>query len=218
MIEIDNLEKSFSNKTLFSCSKVVLKDQSLVAIIGESGCGKTTLLNMLSLIDNQYKGSIKINGVSYQTLKGKKKEETRSNLFSFVFSHPYLIDYLSVEENILFSSLIRKTNIDNEKLNKYIQLAKLESCLDSKVTFLSEGEKQRISIVRALVYDRKFLICDEPTAHLDPNNAKIIVKLLKDISQECNKTVIVALHDYSLLPFFDEILEINDRKLNEINK
>ncbi len=92
MIEIDNLEKSFSNKTLFSCSKVVLKDQSLVAIIGESGCGKTTLLNMLSLIDNQYKGSIKINGVSYQTLKGKK----RRKLVAIYFLLSFLILILSI--------------------------------------------------------------------------------------------------------------------------
>jgi ABC-type lipoprotein export system ATPase subunit len=213
MIEIKKVQKSFSDKLLFSCDEVEIADQSVIAVIGESGCGKTTLLNMISLIDNQYEGTISIDGFCHKQLKNKKREEMRNNLFSFVFSHPYLIDYLSVMDNICFSTIVNKEPIDRAKLDTYIHLAGLENLLNDKVSYLSEGEKQRIAIIRALAYDRKYIVCDEPTAHLDPDNAVIIIKLLKEISLKYHKTILVALHDHSLLSYFDRVFEIKGKQL-----
>lgn len=213
MIELRKYNKSFGDRILITETDLVLEDDKLYGLVGESGSGKTTLMRNLSLLDPTFNGDIVIDGVSSNQLNSRQKEKLRIENFSYIFSEAYLLDYLSVKENACLSSYLAKDLINEEEYNKQVFYLGLDTLVKSKVSDLSAGEKQRIAILRALMTNRKYLICDEPTAHVDPENALKILTLFQDIAHHLHKTVLVALHDYSNLKLFDQIYQIKERKV-----
>ena len=151
---------------------------------------------MLSLLDDQYEGSLIINGKDRSVLSKKEKEKFRVETFGYVFSDARLLDYLTVRENILLPCYLQKKAIDEERL-------------------LSEGEKQRVSILRALLLDCPILVCDEPTAHLNEELSKEITSLLSSIVKKEKKLVIRSTHDESLASYFDSVRMIKEGKISE---
>ncbi|MFA6829795.1 MAG: ABC transporter ATP-binding protein [Bacilli bacterium] len=218
MIKIDKLTKSFGKRTVLNEISVEIPDDSITAFIGESGSGKTTILNLISMVDHDFEGDIIVDDKSLKDISKKQYEKKRVMMFSYVFSNAFLLPYLSIVDNILLPTRFGKQKVDSQKLEDYISYFKMDFLLKSKVDSLSEGEKQRVAILRALAYNRKYIICDEPTAHLDPENAKLTFELLKDISRKYHKTVIVSLHDYSSIALFDSVWKIQDGKLHEIKQ
>lgn len=216
MIKTENLEKSFGERTIFRKVNLEFEDGKFYAFVGESGSGKTALMRILSLIDNKYKGNLIIDDVDVSKLSKKKAEKLRVKSFSYVFSEPYLLEYLSIRENACLSKNLTLEPINNDELDKMIFYLKLETIIHNKINELSAGEKQRVSILRALVSNRKYIMADEPTAHLDPSNSKAILELLKRTTRELNKTVFVSLHDYTNLDLFDEVYQIKDLKITEL--
>ena len=216
MIELKHLDKSFDKRHLFSCEEAKIPSGQMIALIGASGSGKTTLMNMISFLDTTYQGEILFDGISYAKEKAKERDRKRSELFSFVFSQPYLIDYLTVEENIRFSEIINHQRISEGMMDHWVEASGISRLLNRLPGELSAGEKQRVSLVRALVNSRPFLLADEPTSHLDSENASIIISLLKAYAHvKEDNTVIVAIHDMDLLSDFDHILSIREEVLHE---
>lgn len=193
MLELINLNKSFYDKNkketkVLNNINLTFEDYGLYFISGKSGSGKSTLLNILGGILSPTSGELKVNG---EVLKLEGKDELleyRKNKVSFVFQDFNLIDDFTVSENIQLSGLT-----DEAQTRKILKEIGLESKINSRVCFLSGGEKQRLAIGRALAKNNNILLLDEPTGNLDSKNAIIILEMLKSISR--TKLVIIVSHD-----------------------
>ena len=200
MIEIKDGRKIYTSeaeeKLALDNITLDLKSRGLVLITGESGCGKTTLLNCLSGLDAFTDGDVK--GVNLKHA-------------SFIFQDYQLIENVSIRKNL---SLGRA--IEEEELLELLKKVNLENeNLDKKIYNLSGGQKQRVAIARALLLDKAILFADEPTGNLDSDNSKRIAELLKELSK--SKLVIVVSHDKNLfLPFADETIILEDGEIIKI--
>ena len=216
MIQLAHFTKKFKDKVILNSIDVLFQDGFFYGLRGESGAGKTTLLRLLSLFDDQYEGSLIINGKDRSVLSKKEKEKFRVETFGYVFSDARLLDYLTVRENILLPCYLQKKAIDEERLLSLSKEIGVFSLLSRKeVSSLSEGEKQRVSILRALLLDCPILVCDEPTAHLNEELSKEITSLLSSIVKKEKKLVIRSTHDESLASYFDSVRMIKEGKISE---
>ncbi len=216
MIQLAHFTKKFKDKVILNSIDVLFQDGFFYGLRGESGAGKTTLLRLLSLLDDQYEGSLIINGKDRSVLSKKEKEKFRVETFGYVFSDARLLDYLTVRENILLPCYLQKKAIDEERLLSLSKEIGVFSLLSRKeVSSLSEGEKQRVSILRALLLDCPILVCDEPTAHLNEELSKEITSLLSSIVKKEKKLVIRSTHDESLASYFDSVRMIKEGKISE---
>ena len=186
MLEIKNLSKSFDGKTLFGNFNLSFKDKGVYAIVGESGIGKTTLLRMIAGLDNEYTGEIFGGGIER---------------VSFAFQEYRLFPWLSAIDNVIFAISDRKDEAVYKKA--YDMLSTLgfsESDMNLTPSGLSGGMKQRVSIARAMLFDRPILLLDEPTKELDPGNSDIVRSLI--IEESRRRLVILVTHrqeDVSLI-------------------
>ena len=201
MFVIKNLTKKFKDRILFENINLILPDTGLFIIKGRSGEGKTTLLNILSLLEDEYQGEIYFNGKEYKNIKNKVS--FRFNNFAYIFQHFYLFDNLTAENNINFFS---NSNDPNE-ININIPLNK-------KVKNLSGGEKQKVAILRAIKNNPKVLFCDEPTGSLDKKSKQNIASYLKKISKRM--LVIVVTHEEDYFKDMDGLFQLKDKSLVKI--
>lgn len=180
--------------------ELTLPQEGVVLVKGKSGAGKTTLLNMLGLLDSPTSGKIIINGKDISGIKDKEKTQLRRENFGFIFQAFNLIPTLTVRENILLPLLPLKLNnvkaTEADNLLERVGLAGRKKHLPSE---LSQGEQQRVAIVRALINNPKAILADEPTSNLDPENTKIILDLLLSITREKKLLLIIAGNDIGFL-------------------
>ncbi len=217
MIKLQSIYKKFKNK-----KRIVhaLKDinlsfakHGLCFIIGESGAGKSSLLNILSLQDTATSGSVILDDVDTLKLKRKDLATLRSKYFGIIFQNLNLINDFSVFTNISLGLEIQKKKVTREEVINILKRLNLsEDIIDEKVANLSGGQKQRVAIARALIKNPKVIICDEPTGSIDKKNAKEIMEILKDISKE--RLVIIVSHDLSLAETYgDRIITLDEGKI-----
>lgn len=216
MLKIKSLHKSFNKGKTNEIS--VLKDVSLsfpnaglFIILGPSGSGKSTLLSLIGALDTPDSGDIFYNDINIAKLSNKEKDRYHQEVVSFIFQEHNLVDYLSLKDN---ASLKIK---DNTSYNDVLKELDVFELLNKKPASLSGGEKERCAIARAVLSDSKILLCDEPTASLDSENARNVLAILKKASQE--KLVIVVSHDEKLCrEFSDNILEMRDGVVKQSNQ
>ena len=175
-IIIKNLSKSF-DRELFHDLNLTIENQGLLTILGSSGCGKTTLLNIIFGLEKPTKG----------TIETKFKNKTKKNLCYYVATDSNILDNLTVKENLLF------INKDLSLVQDIANQLQISSLLNQETDLLSKGEKQRLALAMAFLSNKPILLIDEPCANLDEENKEIIWKCIKDISQE--KIVIVTTHN-----------------------
>lgn len=182
-----------------------------VAIVGPSGSGKTTLLNLLSGITIPNSGTVQVNGKDLTQLSDKQRRDFRINHIGFIFQDFALIDYLSVYDNIIHSYRISKAlKLDREVTTRVTDLSELMGIADKLKRYphqLSQGEKQRVAICRALLPGPSLLLADEATGNLDPENKQKILELMFQSAQSYNATLITVTHDHELLPSFDRVVD-----------
>ena len=219
MLEIKNGYKEYiKNK-----EKIIVLDNinvkfekgKLYAIMGNSGEGKTTLLNILGTLDTLTKGEVLIDNIKIAELSEKDKAELRMKKIGFVFQEFYLNPNMSVEENIMQPMYInRKYNnkIRNERLEELIKMMGLEKRKKHYPKELSGGEQQRVAIARAIANNPEIILADEPTGNLDNTNAKRIFELLKQLSVN-GKCVLIVSHSNKVKLYADKILILNEGKL-----
>lgn len=211
MIELRNVSKKYQDFIVFEKVNLVFKS-GLIGIKGNSGEGKSTLLNIIASLDENYDGEIYFEGVDYKKIKDKEK--FRFNNIGFVFQNYQLFNLMTVQENIAYY-----LNIDDKvkiKINQVLKKVHLNVALNQQVNTLSGGEKQRLAIARALFKGARVLLCDEPTGALDHQSKRDIMSLLKEISQEI--LVIVVSHEDILDQYADEIILIKDKRAMVIKK
>ncbi|MCM1130362.1 MAG: ABC transporter ATP-binding protein [Roseburia sp.] len=214
-LSLENLSKLYGNRTIIKDLNYNFEKGKFYAILGESGCGKTTLLNVMGLLDNKYIGKIIIDGIAID--KKKDQYNLRNQKIGYVFQSYYLIDYLNVKENIILPLEYSKEKLDYCQFESIIRGLNLEQLLTEKVNHLSGGEKQRIAIARALLLNPAILLCDEPTGNLDYKNSKDVFNLLK-LFQDSKKTFIIVTHNEDIAKQCDIVLKLDKGKMYEIKK
>ena len=213
MIEFKKLRKVYKSRKGESCEALKgidlkLPDSGLVFIIGKSGSGKSTLLNLLGGLDTITSGDIIADGNSLSGFKTKDFENYRNSYIGFVFQHYYLLEELTVKQNVELAMGISGSS-DPHKAKALLAKVGLEGCEDRYPSELSGGQQQRVAIARALAKDPKLILGDELTGNLDHNTSVDILNVLKEISKE--KLVIVVSHNLDEADqFADRIIELHD--------
>ena len=184
-----------------------------VIIVGASGAGKTTVLNILGGMDKPTSGVIKVDDVDISQFNEKQLTQYRRDDVGFVFQFYNLVQNLTAYENVELATQLCKNPVDAETILGEVGLANRKDNFPSQ---LSGGEQQRVAIARALAKNPKLLLCDEPTGALDYITGKSILKLLQDMCREKGMTVIVITHNSALMPMADKIIKINDGKIDKI--
>lgn len=182
-------------------------------IVGASGAGKTTVLNMLGGMDTCDEGSITVDGDDIAGYSKKQLVTYRRYDIGFVFQFYNLINNLTALENVELAAQICK---DAESAEKVLNDVGLSDRINNFPAQLSGGEQQRVSIARALAKNPKLLLCDEPTGALDYNTGKQILKLLQDTCRERGMTVVVITHNQAIAPMADRIIRIKNARVESV--
>ncbi|MGM7700297.1 putative bacteriocin export ABC transporter [Pseudalkalibacillus sp. Hm43] len=211
IIELKNINKAYEKEEIFSDVNLSIKQGEMVAITGESGKGKTTLLNIMGLITKKDAGQLKLFGEDNPAIHSKSAMMLRRNKIGYLFQNYGLVDDETVKWNLNLA-------LEYKKLNKKKRLEKVESLLkefglyhlkDKMVYQLSGGEQQRIAIMRLILQESDLILADEPTASLDADNERIIMDYLKKLNG-LGKTIVVVTHNHKILPYFSRIIRLDE--------
>ncbi len=190
-----------------------IEKSEFVVVVGPSGAGKTTVLNILGGMDTCSGGSIIVDGVDISNYNTRQLTQYRREDIGFVFQFYNLIQNLTSLENVELALQICKNPLDAENVLNQVGLG---DRLKNFPAQLSGGEQQRVSIARALAKNPKLLLCDEPTGALDYNTGKAILKLLQDTCRERGMTVVVITHNSAIAPMADRVIKIKNGKVSKI--
>jgi len=193
-----------------------LKKKEFVSIMGKSGCGKSTLLYILSTMDTQYSGRLIIDG---EDMSLKSKEELariRNEKIGFVFQFHYLLPEFTVLKNVMLPALkfgnLNHKSIEDNAFEK-LEILGVKELAFKKAYKISGGEKQRVSIARALINNPKIIMGDEPTGNLDSKNADNVFNILRRLSTDLDMAMLVVTHDEDFAKKTDRIIEMGDGKI-----
>ena len=190
-----------------------INEGEFVVIVGPSGAGKTTILNILGGMDSATSGQVIVDGVDISQYGEKQLTTYRRNDIGFVFQFYNLVQNLTTLENVELALQICKDPLDARAVLCDVGL---EQRMDNFPAQLSGGEQQRVSIARALAKNPKLLLCDEPTGALDYLTGKSILKLLQDTCREKGMTVIVITHNMAITPMADRVIRIKNGRVSEM--
>lgn len=209
MIEIKNCSKRYGKHIIFNNFSLKINDNSITAIVGDSGKGKTTLLNMIGLLDQDYEGNIIINKQNISKLKGNKKLKFIRDNLSYLFQNYALIENKTVKDNLLIALEYEKIPKKQKDIiiNKALKDVGLSNYQDTLVFTLSGGEQQRVGLARTMLKKGAIILADEPTGNLDYKNKEIVFNILKKL-RDLKKTVIIVTHDLELANMCDNVVKI----------
>lgn len=216
IITFENISKSYkdgkkSRLILDSVSGFIDKG-SVNVIFGESGCGKTTFLSILSGIERPDKGRVIYKDKDFYSLKPELQSQIRGLFFGIVFQDFNLIDELNAKDNILLPLKINKISLDEEYYKELVTRMGLSKVENSYPTELSGGEKQRTAIARAMITRPDIIFADEPTGNLDERNSKQIAEIFSDMNERFGTTIVVVTHDQELFREPDAVFYIRNGK------
>lgn len=208
LIKIENVTKKYDSQVIFENFNYDFPSNGITCVLGASGSGKTTLLNLLAGFDRDYSGKIEVNGENIGDLSSRELGTYRKNIVGFVFQDYNLVSGYTVLENILLAADLNDNDIkcNEEKARNLLLQFGIEDKIHEKVENLSGGEKQRVSIARALINNPPIIFADEPTGALDRKTSNQIMGILKEISKD--KLVIVITHDEKICDYAHEIIYI----------
>ncbi len=202
MIEVKNISKEFDGKKIFDEFSLNIDDGEFVVVLGKSGCGKTTLLNMIGAIENVDNGTILVDNKNIGDRKNKK-DYFREGV-GFLFQNYALIDNKTVKENL---GIVKGRCKNEVTVEEALQRVGLEEKADVKVYKLSGGEQQRVAIARLMIKKCSVILADEPTGSLDWENGQIVIELLKELQKQ-GKTIIMVTHDLRLMEYGTRVINL----------
>lgn len=193
MIEIKNLSKSFGEKVVFREFSLKIEDGEFVVFAGNSGCGKTTLLNIIGALEKPDDGQVLVDGQDIYIIK--KTEDYFTYKVGFLFQNFALIENKTVRKNLEYVQKKARTDISVEEALKRVGI---EDKIDTLVYKLSGGEQQRVALARLMYKKCDIVLADEPTGSLDAQNAKIVIDFLHDLNKQ-GKTIVIVTHDEKII-------------------
>ena len=222
LLTIKNLKKSYSHIdgsiTLFDNFDLQIKEGELVALVGPSGSGKSSLLHIMALLDDPSKGEIKIDKIETKNLSDIQKDKLRRDFISIIFQDNNLLTDFTAIENIMMPLIIR--NVEKKtvfkKAEKILKSLKIHNRTNHFPKELSGGEQQRVAIARALIAETKLILADEPTGNLDFKTSREIFSLFLKL-KKMNKTIIFATHNRELANRADYKLFISDGNIKRVS-
>ena len=207
MIRTKDLSIIYENKRInFPDLDISQGDHFL--ILGRSGSGKTSFLNLLGGLLSPSSGQIKINNKNIALLSSNELDKFRGLNIGFIFQSPHFIKSLNINDNLMLSQYLLG-NRDQNHIDTLLKKVELLNRKKDPLHVLSEGEKQRISIVRSLINKPKIILADEPTSALDDYSCNIVIDLLKNLSQENNSILIIVTHDKRLKDKFKKFIDLD---------
>lgn len=202
MIRIENINKKFGERVLFSNFNEVVQDNEFVIFSGKSGCGKTTLLNMIGGIEPVDGGKILVDGIDISNRKNLL--DYFRNTVGFLFQNFALVENKTVKENL---KMVRKESRTKVSIEEALESVGLEDKMNHKIYTLSGGEQQRIALARLMIKKCSIILADEPTGSLDQENTDIVLDILEKNHQQ-GKTVIVVTHDEYVKKKGERVIEL----------
>lgn len=212
MIKIQNLKKAYKDCVALDTVSMHIRKGEFVAIIGASGSGKTTMLNIIGGLDTDYMGSCVVRNKEMSSLSDVEYCTLRSRYISYVYQFFNLISFLTVKENMCLASQIKGKKVDEKELNQVLKLLGLEHKKDCFANELSGGQQQRVAIARAILAHTDIILADEPTGNLDGENAKNVMDILKALNKE-GKTIVLVTHDLKIANYADRIIRLEQGKI-----
>ena len=222
LLETNNLKKTFEHTngliTLFDNLNLKIREGDLVALVGPSGSGKSSLLHLLAFLDEPSKGKIIFNGNEVKDLIETQKDELRRKNISIIFQDNNLLSDFTAIENVMMPLIIRGENkkVIVDKAKKILQEVKIKNRSNHFPNELSGGEQQRVAIARSLVSETKLILADEPTGNLDFKTSKEIFSYFLKL-KKLKKTIIFATHNRELANRADYKLFISDGVIKRVN-
>lgn len=212
MIKIQNLKKAYKDCVALDTVSMHIRKGEFVAIIGASGSGKTTMLNIIGGLDTDYMGGCVVRNKEISSLSDVECCTLRSRYISYVYQFFNLISFLTVKENVCLASQIKGKKVDEKELNQVLKLLGLEHKKDRFANELSGGQQQRVAIARAILAHTDIILADEPTGNLDGENAENVMDILKALNKE-GKTIVLVTHDLKIANYADRIIRLEQGKI-----
>lgn len=222
LLEVKNINKIYGSgetavKALKDVSFSVPKGE-FVAIVGESGSGKSTLLNMVGALDTPTSGKVLIDGKDIFAMNDQKLTIFRRRNIGFIFQAFNLISELTVEQNIIFPTLLDYQKPDKAYLEELLSVLNLTERCHHLPSQLSGGQQQRVAIGRALFTRPALILADEPTGNLDTQNTSEVITLLKEASRKYEQTIVMITHSRSIAQTADRVLQVSDGQLADLGR
>ena len=222
LLEVKNISKTYGRgetavKALKNISFSVPKGE-FVAIVGESGSGKSTLLNMVGALDTPTSGKMLIDGKDIFAMNDRKLTIFRRRNIGFIFQAFNLISELTVEQNIIFPTLLDYQKPDKAYLEELLSVLNLTERRHHLPSQLSGGQQQRVAIGRALFTRPALILADEPTGNLDTQNTSEVITLLKEASRKYEQTIVMITHSRSVAQTADRVLQVSDGQLADLGR
>ena len=219
LITLEGISKSFVSKSsrldILSGADFSIQRGETMAVVGASGIGKSTLLNIIGTLDRPDGGRLVYRGENLLSLMDERLARFRNQHLGFVFQFHYLLQGFTALENVMMPGLISgesKKTIEKKAISM-LERVELGSRLGSRVEDLSGGEQQRVAIARALVMTPEMLLADEPTGNLDQNNSDRVHRLLRRLNREMGMTIIVVTHNSDLADMMDRRVTLEEGKI-----
>ena len=229
MIKLENITKEYITDAgpvkALNGIDLSIPDGEIIAITGQSGSGKSSLMNVIGCLDSPTSGRYFIDTADIGSLSDFQLSRLRGKIFGFIFQSYNLLPVYTVFENVELPLILNKINKKDrmQKVNQAIEWVGLTNKRNSKPNMLSGGECQRTAIARALVHDPVLVMADEPTANLDAENSHNIMKILTKLNKELDTSFVFATHDEKIMGYLKRIIRledgniVNDKKITKEN-
>ncbi len=191
---------------------LTINSQEFIAIMGKSGSGKTTLLKLLGMLDRSTEGKVFFKGEDSNFIRGDRLAKIRRCELGFIYQDYYLMDSLSVRENIMLPKILDHSSVEEsmEESEKLADIMGVRTLMDKRTFELSGGEKQRVAICRALINHSDLILADEPTGNLDSASSETVMEYLQMINKDMKKTVVLVTHDAYVASFCNRVIFVKD--------
>ena len=212
MINVKDIHKSFGSLEVLKGVDLEIQKGEIVSIIGKSGAGKTTLLQIIGTLDKANSGKVEINGVDVSGLNEKELAEFRNKHIGFIFQFHQLLPEFNALENVMMPAMIGRMDWKEaeKRATELLTDLGLGERLTHKPNELSGGEKQRVAAARALMMKPDVILADEPSGSLDEENKRELHRLLKQMQEQYNQTIVIVTHDKELAEISNRVIEMRD--------
>lgn len=220
MIELDHIYKSYGELCVLHDISLRIEDGEIMAIVGPSGAGKTSLVQVAGTLEGADSGSVKYDGAELTKLKDRQLSAFRNGHIAFVFQFHQLLPEFSALENVALPALIagKSRKQAETRASELLSLLGISDRASHKPAQLSGGERQRVAIARALVNDPKVVFADEPTGSLDTANRDEILTLIADLNRSLRQTFVIVTHDPAVAAIADRVVSMEDGKIIGIER